>query len=234
MKRILAFLLLTVAAYAADATPVVSTATEKITAVYIAGAGKSDATGVLIYGGLGTTVDSNWSGKIVLLDRGTITFTQKLANVKNAGGLAVIVANNLAGIFTATLGTDTSTLTGLTVSQEDGLLLRQRVGQRVAVGSPVTITATITSGTIAPVIITSTRVVLGVLANATVTFLATADGTQPITFQWKREGVIIPGATAATYTIYGSTLITGNYTATATNVAGSAESSPYYLQVAQP
>jgi len=39
-----------------------------------------------------------------------------------------------------------------------------------------------------------------VLAGAKATFIATAIGTEPITYQWNRNGVRISGATSATYT----------------------------------
>lgn len=61
--------------------------------------------------------------------------------------------------------------------------------------------------------------------GAKVTFYATADGTPAPTFQWRKDGQDIPGATSATYVIatFGPAHA-GRYTARASNAAGSAES----------
>jgi hypothetical protein len=75
---------------------------------------------------------------------------------------------------------------------------------------------------------------MGVLTGSIVTFIATADGTLPISFQWKREGADLTGKTGAALTLNDVSLIQGNYTVTATNAAGSATSATYFLQIASP
>jgi hypothetical protein len=52
----------------------------------------------LIYGGTGTTTNAAWSGKIVLLDRGTNEEFEKLLNVSRSGGLGCILAHNEPGL----------------------------------------------------------------------------------------------------------------------------------------
>ena len=47
------------------------------------------------------SVDSGASGKLALINRGTCTFSQKVANAKAAGAIAVIIINNVAGDPTA-------------------------------------------------------------------------------------------------------------------------------------
>lgn len=60
---------------------------------------------------------------------------------------------------------------------------------------------------------------------ATTPFTLTADntGTPPFTYEWKRNGTVIPGAVSATYTVASaSTADSGNYTVKVTNGFGSA------------
>jgi hypothetical protein len=44
-----------------------------------------------------TSVDPGASGKLALIDRGTCVFSQKVANAKAAGAVAVVIINNVAG-----------------------------------------------------------------------------------------------------------------------------------------
>src|SRR5207247_8260475 len=44
-----------------------------------------------------TSVDPGANGKLALIDRGTCTFSQKVANAKAAGAVAVVIINNVAG-----------------------------------------------------------------------------------------------------------------------------------------
>ena len=44
-----------------------------------------------------TGVDSGASGKLAIINRGTCTFSQKVANAKAAGAIAVLIVNNVAG-----------------------------------------------------------------------------------------------------------------------------------------
>ena len=88
----------------------------------------------LAYGGLGTATNAAWSGKVVLLDRGTNSFYEKVRNVQQSGGVACIIANNEPGGFAGTLGDGNSaTIPGVSVSQEDGIVLRSQVGSNVTV-----------------------------------------------------------------------------------------------------
>jgi hypothetical protein len=74
-----------------------------------------------------------------------------------------------------------------------------------------------------------------VIAGATVTFTVAASGTPPPTFQWRKDGTPIAGATAATLTLINVTAAdVGAYTVVATNVAGNAVSSAATLTVSPP
>jgi hypothetical protein len=56
----------------------------------------------------------------------------------------------------------------------------------------------------------------------TVQLSVAADGTQPFTFAWMKDGVIIPGASAQSLTLNAVTSAdAGNYTAAVYNAAGS-------------
>jgi hypothetical protein len=74
----------------------------------------------------------------------------------------------------------------------------------------------------APVTIVTPPASLAVSAGSAAAFSVTVSGTEPITYQWKKNGISIPGATAATYEIpSAATTDAGTYTVAATNVLGS-------------
>ena len=94
------------------------------------------ASGALVNGGL-CTATGVWSGKIVLCQRGDISFYDKVMNVQNSGGVAAILYNNEPGNFLGTLGEGvSSTIVGLSISQEDGLfLVANKIGAIASVSS---------------------------------------------------------------------------------------------------
>lgn len=88
--------------------------------------------GTLVDGGLCDSAGS-WSGQVVLCERGTVSFFDKVSNVQSGGGVAALIYNNAPGGFAGTLGDgNSSTIPGLSLSQEDGLSLQ------AAINSPVT------------------------------------------------------------------------------------------------
>lgn len=64
------------------------------------------------------------SGKIVVIDRGTCTFIQKVNTAEAAGAVAVVVINNQAGSPISMGGTGTSGIPAVMISQADGNLLK--------------------------------------------------------------------------------------------------------------
>jgi hypothetical protein len=72
-----------------------------------------------------------------------------------------------------------------------------------------------------------------VTAPATATFSVLASGTAPLSYQWKKGGVDISGATSASYTTPATTVADNGsiFTVTVTNSAGSATSSAAVLTV---
>jgi minor extracellular serine protease Vpr len=71
-------------------------------------------------------VDAGAAGKLAIIDRGTCTFSQKVANAKAAGAIAVLIINNVAGDPTAmgrTAGFDDD-IPAVMISKNDGAALR--------------------------------------------------------------------------------------------------------------
>jgi subtilisin family serine protease len=97
--------------------------------------GYGSASGTLVDGGrCGST--GNWSGRVVLCERGDISFYDKVINVQNSGGAAAIIYNNEPGPFLGTLGDATSAIIGLSLSQEDGqYLVANKLGSTAVVTS---------------------------------------------------------------------------------------------------
>jgi len=73
-----------------------------------------------------------------------------------------------------------------------------------------------------------------VLVNSKVTLQATAEGTSPITFNWFKNGVAY--GTPGTSLVFNSIQLSdaGTYKATATNMAGSADSNNAIIVVITP
>jgi subtilisin family serine protease len=94
--------------------------------------------GALADGGLCDSVGS-WSGQVVLCERGSISFYDKVINVQNGGGAAAILYNNEPGNFLGTLGEGySSEIVALSISQEDGqYLVGNKLGFTADVASSI-------------------------------------------------------------------------------------------------
>ena len=98
----------------------------------IEGSARTNRTGTLVDGGLCGSAGS-WSNRVVLCERGgNLSFATKVANVQNGGGVAAVIYNNVAGGFAGTLN-GTSTIPAISISREDGLVLKALAGQSAAV-----------------------------------------------------------------------------------------------------
>jgi len=101
-------------------------------------AGRGDVTAPLVDGGLALGTDGSWAGKIVLVQRGDISFFDKVMNVQNSGGLACVIYNNVAGELFATLGAgNASTIPAIGLSQANGAALLGSLGSSVTVRSAI-------------------------------------------------------------------------------------------------
>ena len=82
----------------------------------------------------GEVQDTGASGKVCLIQRGAISFHDKVKNCEDSGGLGAIIYNNAAGSFSGTLGdTNQTTIPGLTVSDAAGAAMLADVGTSAAV-----------------------------------------------------------------------------------------------------
>ncbi len=100
---------------------------------HIENAAYGAANGGLVDGGLCTST-GNWNGKVVLCERGSISFYDKVMNVQNSGGAAAVLYNNEPGNFFGTLGTSTSNIPAVTLSQADGqYLVANKINQNAGV-----------------------------------------------------------------------------------------------------
>lgn len=101
----------------------------------------------LVNGGLCDTAGPWPAGAIVLCQRGTIAFVDKVNNVSNGGGGSAVIYNNVAsdatcGDFSGTLGTGvTSPISAISVSCAEGATALTHVGQSGTVVSRVTLGA---------------------------------------------------------------------------------------------
>jgi serine protease len=82
------------------------------------GSARIDAAAPLVNGGLCNSI-GDWIGKVVLCQRGSSTFAQKVNNVVAGGGIGAAIYNNTSGGFTGTLNVG-STIPALSLSQADG------------------------------------------------------------------------------------------------------------------
>ena len=88
------------------------------------------------------------------------------------------------------------------------------------------------AGSITPPVITTPPQSQTVNVGANVTFSVTASGTAPFTYQWRKGGNAIGGATASSYAITGAaTTDAGSYDVVVTNGAGSGTSAAAVLTV---
>ncbi|PFR31058.1 peptidase S8 [Bacillus cereus] len=81
----------------------------------------------IVFAGLGKEADfagKDLNGKIALIQRGELTFDEKIKNAKNAGAKAVIVYNNVDGQIPAYLGEGVGLIPSFRLSKADGERLK--------------------------------------------------------------------------------------------------------------
>ena len=102
------------------------------------GSPKKSATAALADFGLGNAVNTAVSGKVCLIQRGTVDFAVKVSNCQASGGVGAVVYNNVAGGFGGTLGTTVTDIPSVTASDTEGTQLKAQLGQ----SATVSVTAT--------------------------------------------------------------------------------------------
>lgn len=95
-----------------------------------------DETAAPHFMGLGDSVDNGANGKVCVIDRGSISFHDKALNCQNSGGIAAVIVNNEAGLFSGTLGTPNNTnIPTVGVAFEDRSQVLNALSIRVKVGA---------------------------------------------------------------------------------------------------
>ena len=87
--------------------------------------GQGEATGVLTAVGKGLlheVTPTSLAGRIALIERGTITFQEKVSRIADAGGVAAVIYNNRDGAFNGRL-TGPSKIPAVAISRERGKAL---------------------------------------------------------------------------------------------------------------
>jgi subtilisin family serine protease len=94
---------------------------------------QASASGATVDGGLCTSTGA-WSGKVVMCQRGTISFQDKVNNVQAGGGVATIIYNNVSGGFAGTM--TSSAIPAVSMSMEDGQsIVASKLGQTATVNT---------------------------------------------------------------------------------------------------
>lgn len=99
------------------------------------------ANGALYNFGLGTATDAGAAGKVCLIQRGSVSFADKVLNCQNSGGVGAIIYNNAPGPLNGTLGTTVTTIPSVGATDTDGAAMLAQVGQAATVDT-VNVTAT--------------------------------------------------------------------------------------------
>lgn len=110
---------------------VLGTAGELIAGDALVGSAAGQVSGRLVPAGIGGPEEfpAQVAGNVALIQRGTLTFGQKVANAAAAGATAVVIYNNEPGGFMGTLG-ETATIPAVAVSRQAGEELAALVATR--------------------------------------------------------------------------------------------------------
>ena len=96
-----------------------------------------EVTGDLADGGgcLPTDASVDWTGKVVLCERGDASFAEKVTKVIDGGGAAAVIYNNAPGLYSGTLGEEGDWIVAISISQEDGQTALEFMGQDATIVS---------------------------------------------------------------------------------------------------
>ena len=126
----------------------------------------------------------------------TATFTVTATGSEGGGPLTYQWQKNGTDISGATSSTYTTPITAI---GDSGTAFTVVVGNNAAKVTSSKATLTVTLAAVAPAI-TTQPTAQTVTEGQTATFSVTATGTAPLTYQWKKGGTDISGATSSTYT----------------------------------
>jgi subtilisin family serine protease len=92
------------------------------------GAPLGTATAPLYDYGTGEVSDPGVAGKVCVIQRGNISFAQKVVQCQTDGGVGAIIYNNTTGDLNGTLGTTVTNIPSIGITQADGATLLTMVG----------------------------------------------------------------------------------------------------------
>ena len=85
--------------------------------------------------GTAESTDSGANGKICMIDRGNISFHDKVKNCEDSGGIGAVIVNNEAGVLQGTLGTsNTTTIPAVGAALEDRTAILAASTASISVG----------------------------------------------------------------------------------------------------
>lgn len=88
--------------------------------VGLEGSPTATGTGSLVDCGLGTSACPGGGGQVCLIERGDISFAEKVQACEAGGGVGAIVYNNIPGLFSGTLSGTVTGIPSVSMSQVDG------------------------------------------------------------------------------------------------------------------
>ncbi|QYJ75068.1 MULTISPECIES: S8 family serine peptidase [Shewanella] len=101
-------------------------------AIGMEGSPTGDASGMLADCGTGETA-CNANGQVCLIQRGVISFAEKVQACENGGGVAAIIYNNVSGALNGTMGDVVTSIPSVGVSDVDGAAMLAKVGSNASV-----------------------------------------------------------------------------------------------------
>ena len=118
--------LATNASMSADGTAYASSSMENI----------GNVNGSTYYMGTAETTDSAANGNVCVIDRGVISFHDKVQNCQNSGGIGAVLINNEAGMLYGTLGdTNATTIPAVGAAFEDRSALLAATTVNISIGA---------------------------------------------------------------------------------------------------
>ncbi len=86
--------------------------------------------------GIGDSVDAGAAGKVCMIDRGSISFYDKVANCEDSGGVGAVIINNESGMLYGTLGeTNDTTIPAVGAALEDRSALLAATTATIDIGA---------------------------------------------------------------------------------------------------
>ena len=110
-------------------------ANTQYTANSIDGALPIIATGALAACGIADTACTNVANQVCLIERGVVSFAEKVQACEAGGGVGAVIYNNEPGELLATLGDYAASIPAVGISAADGATLLTQLGSSTSVGS---------------------------------------------------------------------------------------------------